>query len=130
MSSVIRATALAEALYTAALKAGAKPVPEDAAARESEDEANDDFWDGGKPEPTRSDFVEAVIVDQTPIPPGSNPFDYDLGNMCSTLVCGWVVMHPGYGNHEGTSPLNYVILVNTVSGQRIRIDLVPTPKET
>lgn len=68
----------------------------------------------------RSDYVDASVVDVDSIPPNSNPFHYDLGNMGTDLVRGWMVMHPGFADDF---PLEYLILVNTTSGQRIRIDL-------
>ena len=72
---------------------------------------------------TKQDFVNVTVTENDPIPPNSNPFHYDESNMGSELVRGWVVMHPGYGDAEGLAPLNYMILVNTVSGQRIRLTL-------
>lgn len=41
--------------------------------------------------------------------------------MGTTLVRGWTVMHPGFD----TLPLDHMVLVNTRTGQRIRLDLRP-----
>lgn len=68
----------------------------------------------------RSDYVDASVQDLDSIPSNSNPFHYDLSHMGTTLVRGWMVMHPGFSDDF---PLEYLILVNTTSGQRIRIDL-------
>ncbi len=58
-----------------------------------------------------------------PIPPNSNPFHYDISNMGTPLVRGWTVMHPGFDSKENPLPLNYVILVNCRTGQRIHVKL-------
>lgn len=69
------------------------------------------------------DFVDVRAHDLESIPEGSNPFHYDLGNMGTKLVNGWIVMHAGPPPKDLNSPTTYLILVNTNSGQRIRLDL-------
>lgn len=58
-----------------------------------------------------------------PIPAGDNPFHHDAFHMGTTLVRGWMVMHTGFDRKENPLDLTYVILVNTRTGQRIRINL-------
>jgi hypothetical protein len=71
----------------------------------------------------REDFVDVAVSDLEAIPKDSNPFHFDLGNMGTTLVNGWIVMHAGPPHESNPSPTTYLILVNTHSGQRIKLDL-------
>jgi hypothetical protein len=71
----------------------------------------------------QSDFVDVKVVEQEAIPANSNPFQYDLNNMGTTLLCGWTVMHKGFCREKYPQPANYLILVNTISGQRIKLEL-------
>lgn len=71
----------------------------------------------------REDFVDVCASDQDSIPKDSNPFHYDFGNMGTTLVNGWLVMHAGPPSKDMNTPTTYLILVNTHSGQRIKLDL-------
>lgn len=58
-----------------------------------------------------------------PIPAGDNPFHHDAFHMGTDLVRGWMVMHPGFDSKNNPLDLGYVILINTRTGQRIRITL-------
>lgn len=62
-----------------------------------------------------------------PIPAGDNPFHHDLYNMGTTIVRGWIAMHPGYDSdtpEEGAQyPIEYIILVNTRTGNRVKIKI-------
>lgn len=80
------------------------------------------------PHPTTGE-VAAIPSPMTPIPAGDNPFRHDSFNMGSNLVRGWMVMYPGFDNEEKPLSLPYVILVNTRTGQRIRIDMVVADRE-
>jgi hypothetical protein len=71
----------------------------------------------------REDFVDVAVSDLEAIPKDSNPFHFDFGNMGTTLVNGWMVMHAGPPHESNPSPTTYLILVNTHSGQRIKLDL-------
>lgn len=70
----------------------------------------------------RQGFRLPTVRHLAPIPPGSNPFHYDAGNMGTPLVREWTVMHPGYDRPEQPMPLGYVILVNGRTGQRILVN--------
>lgn len=61
-----------------------------------------------------------------PIPAEENPFWHDSFNMGTDLVRGWMVMHEGPDRTDSPRNLNFVILVNQRTGQRIRVDLRPT----
>jgi hypothetical protein len=56
-----------------------------------------------------------------PIPPNSNPFHYDSFHMGTPLVRGWMVMHEGHDRPEEPRDLQYIVLINTRTGQRIRV---------
>ena len=71
----------------------------------------------------REDFVDVSVSDLEAIPKDSNPFHFDLGNMGTSLVNGWMVMHAGPPPKDLNSPTTYLILVNIHSGQRIKLDL-------
>jgi hypothetical protein len=59
------------------------------------------------------------------IPIGDNPFNHDFSNMGTELVRGVIIMHPGYDAktpEEGLQyPLGYLILVNTRTGNRVKV---------
>lgn len=57
------------------------------------------------------------------IPANSNPFHFDGYHMGTDLVRGWTVMHEGYDHKEAPQPLTYLILINTRTGKRFRLDL-------
>jgi hypothetical protein len=71
----------------------------------------------------QSDFVDVKVVEQEAIPANINPFHYDLSNMCTPIANGWIVMHAGPPHKTNPSPTTYLILVNTISGQRIKLEL-------
>jgi len=79
-------------------------------------------------------FKLPTVQHERPIPANENPFWHDSFNMGTTLVRGWTIMHPGYDRTEDPQNLDYMILVNTRTGQRIRVDLTPCyppePEET
>lgn len=60
-------------------------------------------------------------------PPNCNPFHYDLGNMGTPIVGGWMAMHSGfYGEDRDGKPHrdpDNIILVNSRTGRRFKIDL-------
>lgn len=70
----------------------------------------------------QSDFVNVTVTEQEAIPPNSNAFHYDLTNMGTPLLRGWVILHEGYCREEDPQPAHYLILVNQISGQRIKLD--------
>lgn len=70
---------------------------------------------------SKLDFQLPRVEHDFPIPAGENPFFHDSFNMGTPLVRGWLVMHEGYDRKEDPQPLHYLILVNTRTGQRIRI---------
>jgi len=59
------------------------------------------------------------IRDMDPIPPNSNPFDHDIYNMGSKIGKNMMMMHC---NHPHES-ISYIILVDTMSGERVRINI-------
>lgn len=70
-------------------------------------------------------FCLPKVLHEEPIPPHSNPYRYDFALMGTGLVRGWEIMHEGYDREEEPRPLNYLILINKRTGQRLRIELVP-----
>jgi len=64
-------------------------------------------------------------------PPNSNPFNHDLFHMGTKLGNNCMIMH---SNHT-TEKCDYLIIVNTVTGERLRValdnvkDLTPTVVE-
>lgn len=56
-------------------------------------------------------------------PQNCNPFHHEPILMGTQLVRGWVAMHEGYDRPEEPQPLNFVILVNTRTGQRFKVTL-------
>lgn len=87
----------------------------------------------GGMEVSPGDHVYAAVSEYLPsIPPGSSPFHHDAYHMGTPLVRDWLIMHQGFGMPDRELPMEYMILCNLKSGQRIRIDLrtkmeVPTP---
>lgn len=73
--------------------------------------------------------VTISAYDIDPIPPNSNPFHYDSMSMGTELVRGWTVMHEGYDRADNPLDLNCITLVNTRTGQRIRVNLNKDNKE-
>lgn len=74
-----------------------------------------------------TDFVHAVVVeekDPMDLSKSANPFNYDGFSMGTQLVRGWVAMHDGYDRLEEPFPLQRLDLVNTRSGQWIKINLM------
>jgi len=74
------------------------------------------------------DSHERVIVNVEVlknIPPEANPFHHDAFNMGTDLARGWMAMHAGFDNKESPFAMEYIILVNTRTGQRFRINLLP-----
>lgn len=68
-------------------------------------------------------FQLPTVRHMAPIPAGDNPFHHDASHMGSMLVRGWVVMHSGFDSKNNPLDLNYVILINTRTGQRIHVGL-------
>lgn len=73
-------------------------------------------------------FQLPTVIHRKPIPPNSNPFHYDLSSMGTMLMNGWTIMHEGSGHEENPRAARFFVLVNTRTGQHIRIDLVPPTK--
>lgn len=80
-------------------------------------------------EARRAGFSLPTLKHLKPIPPDSNPFNYDLHQMGSPLVRGWVVMHPGWDNEKEPRPLTNVDLYNTRTGQAFRVMLNTFPEQ-
>lgn len=74
-------------------------------------------------------FVKVSVNEVPPIPAGANPFRHDAYHMGTSLTRGWIVMHEGPDRKESPVPLRYMILVNTRTGQRIKLDLIPEPEK-
>lgn len=72
---------------------------------------------------TGHEQVKVKVSAQPSIPADANPFHYDEWNMGTNLTRDWVIMHPGYDRKEEPRSLDYMVLVNTRTGQRIRLDL-------
>lgn len=75
--------------------------------------------------PTGREQVQVLVEAMTPIPAGANPFNHDDWSMGTDLVRGWVVMHKGQDNKDEPEGLSSMYLVNTRSGQRIRLRFAP-----
>ena len=69
-----------------------------------------------------ADLVKASVGDMPAIPAGASPFLHDSFSMGTDLVRGWTAMHEGFDKNNGLPGL---YLVNTTSGQRIRIAFEP-----
>jgi hypothetical protein len=63
--------------------------------------------------------MKIIQRDLEPIPPGSNPFVFDLHNMGEQIGNGLMLM---FGNHPG-EPCKYLILVDIKSGERVRLQI-------
>lgn len=50
-----------------------------------------------------------------------NPFHHDSGNMGTSLVRDWTVMHPGYDSREQPFPLRYSYFHSRRTGARIGV---------
>jgi len=59
------------------------------------------------------------ITTMAPIPPKSNPFNHDQYHMGTKMGTNCIVM---YENHD-TAECNYLIIINTETGERIRVAL-------
>lgn len=79
--------------------------------------------------PTGHEQVTVTVVAMEPIPPNANPFHHDDFSMGTDLPRGWVIMHPGFDNKNEPMAMQWMYLVNTRTGQRIRLDLEHTPSE-
>lgn len=70
----------------------------------------------------KSESVSHVVIEKMePIPAGDNPFNHDFESIGTMLVRDIVVMHPGYDNKESPSPIGWIYLVNTRTGNRVKI---------
>lgn len=56
-------------------------------------------------------------------PPFQNPMHHDNAHMGNHLVRGWMAFHKGFDNPANPEPLDYIILHNTRTGRRIKIEL-------
>lgn len=79
----------------------------------------------GERQSIEAGFVLPTVHHMAPIPANANPFHHDGFNMGSPLVRGWMAMHAGYDNERSPMDLEYIILVNQRTGQRIRLDMAP-----
>lgn len=66
-------------------------------------------------------FALPLVSHMEPIPPNDNPFWHDAFSMGTTLVRDWVVMHGGFDRPESPRRLDYLILINGRTGQRIKV---------
>ena len=78
---------------------------------------------------TGHEKVTFTLEDMESIPAGANPFHHDDMSMGTDLVRGWIVMHPGFDHKDSPRALDWVYLVNTRSGQRVRIRITPKGEE-
>lgn len=78
-------------------------------------------------QPTGHEEVTPHASILPPIPAGDNPFWHDSMSMGTSLVRGWVLMHPGFDSKEDPRAMEWVYLVNTRTGQRIQITLHHEP---
>lgn len=76
------------------------------------------------------DRVSIRAVDMDSIPMGSNPFHHDYFSMGTQLVRGWWAMHDGYDSQDNQFALRHLYLVNTRSGQRVRLEVHPEQPRT
>lgn len=66
-------------------------------------------------------FIEAHQMERIPV--DANPFNHDFSHMGTPLVRGWTVMHEGFDRKDDPMPLKYIIMVNTRTGNRVKIVL-------
>lgn len=66
-------------------------------------------------------FQLPIVEHMDPIPAHSNPFHYDSFNMGTDIPGGILVMHAGFQRPESPRPVQYLIVINQRTGQRIRI---------
>lgn len=66
-------------------------------------------------------FQLPTVEHMDPIPAHSNPFHYDSFNMGTDIPGGLTVMHAGFQRKESPRPVQYLIIVNNRTGQRMRI---------
>jgi len=64
-------------------------------------------------------FQLPVVEHMDPIPAHSNPFHYDSFNMGTDIPGGILVMHAGYQRPESPRPVQYLIIINQRTGQRV-----------
>lgn len=80
-----------------------------------------------------NDRISIRAVDMESIPVGANPFHHDHWSMGTPLVRGWIAMHDGYDSKDNPSSqfaLQHLYLVNTRSGQRVRLEIHPEQPRT
>jgi hypothetical protein len=58
------------------------------------------------------------IVSLDGIPPNSNPFDHDMYNMGTRIASNVMVMHETHP----TQKAKYIIIVNTETGERLKVE--------
>lgn len=76
---------------------------------------------------TGHEHVTASVSTMESIPAGSNPFNHDLSSMGTNLVRGWIIMHDGFDSADEPQALTNMYMVNTRTGQRIKINLEHEP---
>lgn len=59
------------------------------------------------------------LVPLKPFPPGANPFLHDIQNMGTRVASNVMIMHM---SHD-TEKTNWIVIVNTDTGERVRVDL-------
>lgn len=74
-----------------------------------------------QPVPETDPRVTVEKMDSIPV--GDNPFNHDLGSMGTTLVRDILIMHPGYDSKENPKPIGWIYIVNTRTGNRVKISL-------
>lgn len=71
------------------------------------------------------DFVNIEVHRETSIPVNASPYAFDAARSGFNLKAGWEVMYEA----SKPGPLDEIILVNTESGQRIRLEMTAqTPR--
>lgn len=76
-----------------------------------------------------SDFVEFKPRNLVPLPPDSNPFRYETMLSGTPLVRGWLIMHEGGCREDDPQALEYFVMCNTWTGQRVEVGLHPVTRE-
>jgi hypothetical protein len=65
----------------------------------------------------------AFYVSKENIGADQNPFLHDSYSMGTPLVHGITAMHPGYDSKESPTPIGWIYLVNTRTGNRMSINI-------
>jgi hypothetical protein len=64
-----------------------------------------------------------IVTPKENIGADQNPFLHDSYSMGTPLVHGITAMHPGYDSKESPTPIGWIYLVNTRTGNRMSINI-------